>query len=148
MTEQSVIAVTLGDVAGIGPEVVVRACCDARLPKSCRPIVVGHPEVVRRAIALVGCDLKVVEVDSLSAGKQITENELACWNPAGDDAALVQPGKLNVAAGQAAFEYLIAATHAALNGEVDAVTTAPLNKAALQLAGHNYPGHTEILAEA
>ena len=56
MTEPSVIAVTLGDVAGIGPEVVVRACCDERLPKSCRPIVVGHPEVLRRAVALVGCD--------------------------------------------------------------------------------------------
>lgn len=148
MTEQSAIAVTLGDVAGIGPEVAVRASCDERLTTSCRPIIVGHPHVLRRAVALVGCDLNVVEVDSLSDGRQVAVGALACWNPAGDDAAHVEPGHIDVAAGQAAYDYLLAAARAALAGEVDAVTTAPLNKAALQLAGHNYPGHTEILAEA
>jgi 4-hydroxythreonine-4-phosphate dehydrogenase len=148
VTEQALIAVTLGDVAGIGPEVVVRVCCDERLPKSCLPIVVGHPQVLRRAVALVGCDLKVVEVDSPAVGRQAAVGELACWNPAGDDAAHVEPGRIDVAAGQAAYDYLLAAARAALAGEVDAVTTAPLNKAALQLAGHAYPGHTEILAEA
>ena len=136
------IAITLGDVAGIGPEVIVRAW--SRAPASL--VVVGHPEILRRAIQLVGADLEVREVDDLRfPGAEASS--IPCWNPAGDDAADVPPGQNDRRAGRAAYEYLCAATRAALAGTVDAIVTAPLSKAALHLAGLKYPGHTEILAE-
>jgi 4-hydroxythreonine-4-phosphate dehydrogenase len=140
------VAVTLGDVAGIGPEVAVRAIADAGLRTSCRPILVGHPDVVRRAVALAGVDLTITVVDTLAAAHS-NDSSIRCFNPAGDDAAQVPPGHDDARAGAAAWQYLIAATRAALARDVDAVVTAPLSKHALHLAGHNYPGHTEILAE-
>ncbi len=142
------IALTLGDVAGIGPEVVARACNDSRLASWCRPIVVGHPDVLKRAIQLIGADLDVCSIAGFEAefhpGDQRT---IPCWNPAGDEAASVPAGANDGRAGRAAYEYLIAAAKGALAGEINAVVTAPLSKAALHLAGLDYPGHTEILAE-
>jgi 4-hydroxythreonine-4-phosphate dehydrogenase len=135
------IALTLGDVAGIGPEVVVRAWSAG--PGSL--IVVGHPQVLRRAIKLIGADLEVREVDDIRFA-DAADSSIPCWNPAGDDAAQVPPGQNDPRAGRAAYEYLCAATRAALAGTVDAIVTAPLSKAALHLAGLDYPGHTEILA--
>ncbi len=140
------IALTLGDVAGIGPEVVARSLGDERLRDCCRPVVVGHPGVLRRAIALIGLSMTVRDVSSLAESGHST-NDIACWNPSNDDAASVPVGRIDARAGRAAYDYLVAATRAALRGEIDAITTAPLNKAALHAAGLDYPGHTEILAE-
>ncbi len=142
------IALTLGDVAGIGPEVVVRACADPRVLSACRPVIVGHPEVVRRAIAHTGSPIKVSEVTQ--PDESPPSNTLACWNPpaAPQEVVDVPPGHNDARAGRAAYEYLVASAKAALTNQVDAITTAPLSKAALHLAGKKYPGHTEILAEA
>ena len=139
-----IIALTLGDVAGIGPEIVARACMDARVNSWCCPVVVGHPEVLRRALVLIGSTESVLEV---SGPKEICDSAgIKCWNPAGDDARDVPRGALDARAGRAAHDYLVAAARAALDGSIDAITTAPLNKAALHLAGIDAPGHTEILA--
>ncbi len=140
------IALTLGDVAGIGPEVVARSLADERLLAFCRPIVVGHPGVLCRALALIGSSETVREVKSLDEADSAVSG-IACWNPANDDAAFVPVGCIDSRAGRAAYDYLVAATRAALRGEIEAITTAPLNKAALHAAGLHYPGHTEILAE-
>ena len=175
------IALTLGDVAGIGPEVVARSLGDERLRDCCRPVVVGHPEVLRRALALIGSPMMVREVKSLddvdwSAPDELsalgvagvessspqrgapalgaaktptpaTRGGIVCWNPSNDEAVAVPVGRIDACAGRAAYDYLVAAARAALRGEIDAITTAPLNKAALHAAGLHYPGHTEILAE-
>lgn len=142
------IALTLGDVAGIGPEVVARAWNESPLLTWCRPIVVGHPDVLRRAIRTIGADLDVGPVAGLAADISILDKRtIPCWNPAGEEATLVPAGINDPRAGRAAYEYLAAATKGALAGEIDAITTAPLSKAALHLAGFQYPGHTEILAE-
>lgn len=140
------IALTLGDVAGIGPEVVVRAWQTPVLHDFCRPVVVGHPEVVKRAVNLVGGKQQVVSVSRIDESEPVP-GKILVWNPTGDQAKEVAPGKNDGRAGQAACEYLSAATEAALDGRIDAITTAPLSKAALHLAGLHYPGHTEILAE-
>ncbi|HTI49403.1 MAG TPA: 4-hydroxythreonine-4-phosphate dehydrogenase PdxA [Planctomycetaceae bacterium] len=140
------IALTLGDVAGIGPEVVVRAWCEPDLHGWCRPVVVGHPDVVRRAIEMLHAGLDVQPIHRIDEGKP-TPGTILCWNPTGNQAAEVPPGGNDGRAGQAACEYLSAATEAALASRVDAITTAPLSKAALHMAGLHYPGHTEILAE-
>jgi len=136
----------MGDVAGVGPEVIVRACSDRRVRDWCRPLVVGHPQVLRRAADLIQPGVKIVPLKTLD-DLEHPHDVIPCWNPADDEAAAVAPGVLDRRAGRAAFDYLVAATHAAIDGRVDAVTTAPLNKAALHSAGLPYPGHTEILAE-
>ena len=140
------IAFTMGDVAGIGPEVVVRACLDPQIRHLVHPVVVGHPDVLRRACKLLNADIAIRPIDQIG-DCGISENEIACFNPGADEAADVPPGKADARAGRAAYEYLIAAANAALAGDVAAVVTAPLNKAALHLARLDYPGHTEILAE-
>ncbi len=140
------IALTLGDVSGIGPEVVARSLSDERLRDCCRPVVVGHPEVLRRALTLIGSSLAIREVKSV-AEVDWSSSGIPCWNPSAVDAVAVPSGLIDARAGRAAYDYLVASTRAALRGEIDAITTAPLNKAALHAAGLNYPGHTEILAE-
>ena len=142
------IALTLGDVAGIGPEVVARAWREAPLSTWCRPVVVGHPDVLRRAIQTIEADFEVCPIAGLAVDVSTSDpRSIPCWNPAGDEAALVPAGSNDPRAGRAAYDYLVAAAQAALAGEIDAITTAPLSKAALHLAGLDYPGHTEILAE-
>lgn len=140
------LALTMGDVAGIGPEVLVRALLDPQASQWSEPLVVGHPDILRRAIALLGAPLQVSEVFD-PGGVFPGDGSIPCWNPAGAAAADVAPGQLDGRAGRAAYEYLVAAAHAALAGKVQGIVTAPLNKAALHLAGLDYPGHTEILAE-
>ncbi|HEY3965461.1 MAG TPA: 4-hydroxythreonine-4-phosphate dehydrogenase PdxA [Planctomycetaceae bacterium] len=140
------IALTMGDVAGIGPEVIVRAWRDGSLSTRRRLVVVGHPDVLRRAIHLVGEQLTVQPIERIDAAMESADS-IPCWNPANDEAARVRPGVNDARAGRAAFDWLAAATRAALAGQVDAIVTAPLSKAALHLGGLPYPGHTEILAE-
>ena len=136
----------MGDVAGIGPEVIARAWGDVRLHDWCRPVVVGHPRVMERAVRLVGGGVGVVEVARIDAAAPGTL-AIPCWNPSPVAADQVPPGADDARAGRAAYDYLVAAAQAALAGQVDAITTAPLSKAALHRAGLAYPGHTEILAE-
>jgi 4-hydroxythreonine-4-phosphate dehydrogenase len=143
------IALTMGDVAGIGPEVVARACEDPRVRAVCRPIVVGDSRILLRALRLVGSAALVREVDS-PEGETAGDGWLDCWNPLSRETAAqmdsIAAGSLDPRAGRAAYEWLVAATKAACRQSIDAVVTAPLNKAALHLAGIDYPGHTEILA--
>jgi 4-hydroxythreonine-4-phosphate dehydrogenase len=140
------IALTMGDVAGIGPEVIVRAWNDAHLLTWCRPVVVGHQEVLGRAVQKWGTGLEVRTIERIDTSIP-DEKTIPCWNPGNDDATAVPPGHNDPRAGRAAFDYLLAAARAAIAGQVDAIVTAPLSKAALHLAGLKYPGHTEILAE-
>jgi 4-hydroxythreonine-4-phosphate dehydrogenase len=139
------IALTLGDVTGIGPEVVAKSLVAQRLHEACRPVVVGHPHVLKRARDLVKAKFDIVSVGTLAAIDWLNP-AVACWNPSNDEAANLPVGKIDARSGQAAYDYLVAATRAALSGEIDAITTAPLNKAALHAAGLDFPGHTEILA--
>lgn len=140
------VAVTLGDPAGIGSEVIVGAWAGALLHERCRAMAVGHPELLRRAARLLGRDVEVVEV----SGPEETDSSLhqipclAC----GDDQVLeLPPGEVTSVGGHAAYESVCVAAKLALAGRVDAIATAPLSKAALHKAGYPYPGHTELLAE-
>lgn len=138
------IALTLGDVAGIGPEVIARAIDDDRVKNCCRPLIVGHPDVIERARRLVSATFETTLVKSLS-DIDWSNPAVPCWNPSDSDVRSLPVGRIDARAGQAAYDYLVAATRAALRGEIDAITTAPLNKAGLHAAGLNFPGHTEIL---
>lgn len=138
------LAVTIGDVAGIGPETVARVCAEGGLRGSVRIVVVGCPVVMERAVALIGATQRVVPVDGPDV--EVDDGEIACWNPATVRVDDVVPCKVDGRAGRAAYDWLVAATRAALAGRIDAIVTAPLNKYALRAGGVNFPGHTEILA--
>lgn len=143
------IALTMGDVAGIGPEIVARACCDPSVLADCQPLVVGEPRILRRALELVGAEAAVRHLDSANSMSD-ERGTLECWSPpskiSAEELAAIRPGMLDPRAGRAAYDWLVAATTAARGGSVDGVVTAPLNKAALHAAGVDEPGHTEILA--
>ncbi len=147
-TRKPLIALTMGDVTGIGPEVVARAATDAQVLEWCDLVVIGDPVVLDRALQCTQQNTAVNVVHSLQTLRsQQQSNSVNCWNPSSENVAGVPVGSIDPRAGQAAYDWLIAATDAALNQEIDAIVTAPLNKAALNAAGLHYPGHTEILAE-
>jgi 4-hydroxythreonine-4-phosphate dehydrogenase len=139
------VAVTMGDPAGIGPEIIARVFADPAVHRENRAVVVGDARILERAAEVVGTDLRI---------NAVSGPEEAAFEPGSVD--VISPtrlprdlpfGELDARAGAAAFEYLRLATELALEGRVRAIATAPLNKEALHLAGHRYPGHTEILAE-
>lgn len=136
----------MGDPAGVGPETIVGAWRDARFHELCRAVVVGRPAVMRRAAALLGGNVQVVETRSLDAlaSDPATLPCLACGSATADD---VPPAQIDARGGQAAYDALVLAAELARSRQVDAIVTAPLHKAALHAAGHHYPGHTELLAE-
>ncbi|MFC8433599.1 4-hydroxythreonine-4-phosphate dehydrogenase PdxA [Streptomyces sp. NPDC057253] len=138
------IAVTMGDGAGIGPEVVVPAVLDAATLARCRPVVVGDADRLRQAASLLDIDCEVVAVrepaDAEFLPRRVNVVDLGLLP------ADLPWGALSPVAGNAAYEYVKRAAELAVAGEVQAICTAPLNKEALHAAGHLYPGHTELLA--
>lgn len=141
------IAVTMGDPAGVGPEIIVGAWSETVVHEWCRPLVVGHPEILRRAVRLWQTGIEVVEIETPEQA-QPSPDVIPCIACGSAEALDVEPGTLDARAGQAAYDSVMAAIRLALAGQVDAITTAPLQKEALHRAGHDYPGHTELLAHA
>jgi len=146
---KSILAVTMGDPAGIGPEVIVGAWGDPRIHDQSRPVVIGHPEVLRRAARLLNYDGEVVEIMRTAALDELKPDpkRIPCIKVCGDDLVNVLPGQVDARGGEAAFQAIQLAATFALEKKVAGIVTAPLSKAALHAAGHHYPGHTELLAE-
>jgi 4-hydroxythreonine-4-phosphate dehydrogenase len=139
------VAVTMGDPAGVGPEIIAKTFADPGFHARNRALVVGDAGMLERAAQLLGVPLRINE---------IPEPEDAAFEPGTADVLQVGElpldlpfGELDARAGDAAFRYLERATRLASAGRVAAIATAPLNKEAMHLAGHGYPGHTEILAD-
>ncbi len=144
--ERKRIAITMGDPAGIGPEVVVKALANKEIYDKCIPVVIGDYEGLKDAISFSKLDLTLLEINSPenAEGKYGTV-ELINLN-------YLKPGswiyKENSAlCGEAAFQYVVYAIRLAMAGKVDAVITAPISKESINMAGHHYSGHTEIFAE-
>ena len=140
-----IVAVTMGDPAGVGPEVIAKAMADASVHEHARVLVIGSLHRIRKAMDVV---------DSPLSARAITSVAEAAFEPSTIDVLDIPGldpelpwGQLSPEAGHAAYLYVEKAVELALAGEIDAICTAPLNKAALHAAGHNYPGHTELLAE-
>jgi 4-hydroxythreonine-4-phosphate dehydrogenase len=140
-----IVALTLGDPAGIGPEIIVGAWTESIVHEWCRPLVIGHPEILRRAVRLWRTRVEVVEIDTPEEARP-SSDVIPCLPCGSDDALAVKPGSVDACGGQAAYEAVATAIELARAGTVNAITTAPLHKEALHNAGHNYPGHTEMLA--
>lgn len=140
------VALTLGDVAGIGPEVAVRAWADPALHDLCRPLIIGRGPILQRAARLIHSGLRVERIERPEDARPSTEI-LPCLELGTSAIDDVPPGRIDARAGRAAYDFLIRAIDLALTGRIDAITTLPINKEALRAAGIRQPGHTEILAE-
>jgi 4-hydroxythreonine-4-phosphate dehydrogenase len=140
-----ILAITMGDPAGIGPEITVRAMNRKETYEKCRPIVCGDAAIMQKAVQLLGLDMKVNAVSEVKEARFelgiIDVLDLKCI-----DMESFEFGKVQAQCGNAAFQYIRKAIDLAIAGEVDGTVTAPLNKEALNLAGHHYDGHTEIYA--
>ncbi|WP_329445430.1 4-hydroxythreonine-4-phosphate dehydrogenase PdxA [Streptomyces canus] len=138
------IAVTMGDGAGIGPEVIVPALLHPDTLARCRPVVIGDTGRLRQAAAILGVDCDIVSVTAPGEAEfppgrvNVVDLDLL--------PADLPWGELSALAGEAAYQYVRVAADLAMKGAVHGICTAPLNKEALHLAGHVYPGHTELLA--
>lgn len=139
------VAITMGDPAGIGPEIIVKALSDPAVGQICRTVVIGDAGRLEQAAAVTGAPLKIVK---------IADPEQAQGQPGTADCidlALVPAdlpfGQLSEIGGETAYQAVRKAAALAVEHRVDAICTAPLNKEALHLAGHIYPGHTEMLAD-
>jgi 4-hydroxythreonine-4-phosphate dehydrogenase len=139
------IAATMGDPAGIGPEILAKALADATIPPIARALVVGDAGVMTRTVRDLGLPLVVRAVASPTDGRYAA-GTMDVLDLATVDLASLRMGEIQAAAGRAAGEAVERAVRLALAGEVDAIATAPLNKEALWAAGYPYPGHTEMLA--
>ena len=137
------IAVTMGDAAGIGPEIVVKLLAMDDLP--CRPLIIGDVEILRQTSARLKLPVEIAEVDDVTQATPRTgmADVLSVRPPLGDP----QLGRVDAACGQAAFDFVAAAIQLAPPGQISAIVTAPIHKEALAAAGIRYPGHTEILAD-
>ncbi|MBA0193226.1 D-threonate 4-phosphate dehydrogenase [Pectobacterium carotovorum] len=141
-----IIAVTMGDPAGIGPEIIIKSLAEGEL-SGASAVVVGCVQTMRRILALnivPAVELKIIDkpADAVFAPGVINMID----EPLEDPQAL-KPGVVQAQAGDLAYRCIKKATVLAMAGEVHAIATAPLNKEALHSAGHLYPGHTELLAK-
>jgi 4-hydroxythreonine-4-phosphate dehydrogenase len=145
--KRPIIAITMGDAAGVGPEVIMKSMAHPELYDLCRPIVIGDASRLEEAGRIVGSSLKVRSL-------RPDEFDRATFQPGTVDCIDLKLipgdlpwGKLSPIAGDAAYQYIAGAARLAVAGRVGAICTAPLNKEALRLGGHRFPGHTEMLAD-
>lgn len=144
-----IVALTLGDASGIGPELVMTALLDPAVRAVCVPVIYGNQQILRRIAATTGISWPppnlVIMPSSLATRPAGRAAVLLDFHfPAAAD---LKPGQIQSACGQQAHDWIKAAAHDAIAGKVDAIVTAPINKEALHLAGIKYPGHTELLAD-
>jgi 4-hydroxythreonine-4-phosphate dehydrogenase len=138
------LAITMGDPAGAGPEIIVKALADPEVRSLCRGLVVGDAGVMRAAIDIVGAKLRVKAVES-PADVDDSPGVVNVMDLENVDLTSLVRGRVDPAAGRAAYESIEKATMLTLAHEAEAVVTAPLNKDALNQAGYHFPGHTQIL---
>lgn len=139
------LAITMGDPAGVGAEVVISALAARRARAACRALIIGDSRVLARALAVLGRRLPVRVVASASEAERRAPR-LCLLDLKNADPDSIPVGRVSAAAGRAAADYIALAAALARTGEVAGMVTAPINKEALRLAGLPHPGHTEMLA--
>ena len=141
-----IIAITIGDPAGVGPEVTAKALAREEVWACCRPLVVGDANVLERALGVVGSGLTLNRI-SRSGEARYDSASPDVLDLANVDLSTLETGQVAASAGRASVEYIERAVQMTKAGEADAICTGPINKAALKSAGIPYIGHTELLAD-
>ena len=137
------IAVTMGDPAGVGPEITAKALRNPEMRAVCRAFVVGDLQTMRRAAEAISAPVVPIDPDSVVSDT----DTIQVYDPWERDLSDLRMGTMSPQAGAAAAQAVIAATQLALEDRVAAIVTAPINKAAINTAGYHYAGHTELLAD-
>jgi len=147
--KRPVIAITMGDPAGVGPEIIAKALLESEVFRICRPVVIGDTGVIRDI--LKGCRLsgEIREIDEISqiSGPPPGKGKIEILNMNNVDRTNLKLGVPSKVCGSAAIDYIRKAGALALAKKIDAITTAPINKEVINAAGFQYPGHTEMFAD-
>jgi 4-hydroxythreonine-4-phosphate dehydrogenase len=147
MSEKPLITITMGDPCGVGPEIIVKALHSPKIAGICTPFVIGDRATLERALIVCGSSLSIFpinEPEEVEAAPSGTIPLLALSNLTEADLGYGRP---TAATGDAVYRYICSAARFCLDGRVAAMVTAPISKEAMNRAGHDYPGHTELLAE-
>ena len=141
-----VVGITMGDPAGVGPEIIAKALCDPEIRDTLRPIVYGDKGVMTRVVKQLDLPLKVQEITAVQ-GARILDDTIHVKSISNLKVGRLRYGKPDRNCGRAMVNYIKEAVRNALSGEIDAITTAPINKEMINEAGFRYSGHTELMAE-
>lgn len=145
MSEQPIVAITLGDPAGTGPEIILKALAQPEVRALARLLVVGDAATLAQAQRYTGTTL-AFEVVTEVAHATFPADKISVLDLKNVDLATLTLGQVSAAAGQAAYEAIKFSTELALAKQVGAIVTSAINKAALNQAGHHFDGHTGLLA--
>ena len=144
--KQPILGVTMGDPAGVGPEIIARAAAEPVVRRDSRPVVIGAAATMQAAVTLIGATLTVHAVKRV-ADCRWADGSLEVLDLANVDMPTLPRAAVSAAAGRAAYDYVERAVGLAQAREIDGIVTAPINKEALAAAGMPHTGHTEILAK-
>jgi 4-phospho-D-threonate 3-dehydrogenase / 4-phospho-D-erythronate 3-dehydrogenase len=139
------LGITMGDPAGVGPEIIARALARPEVAASCRPVVIGDRSVMAAALDLLHSPAVLQAVSQLDDGAS-APGVIECLDLANVNLATLARGAVSPEGGRAAYAYIETAVRLCQSGRLDGIVTAPINKEALAAAGHPHTGHTEILA--
>ncbi|MGX1195929.1 4-hydroxythreonine-4-phosphate dehydrogenase PdxA [Metabacillus sp. SLBN-84] len=145
--KKPLVGITMGDAAGVGPEIILKSLAYEEMYEISRPLVIGDRAILERAKTFVNSDLTLENVSEEEIDDLTFKRGTVYILDQGLLSAELKVGEVSAEAGNAAFRYLETAIHLANSKKIDAICTAPLNKEALHKGGHAYPGHTEILAD-
>ncbi len=145
-TQRPILALTLGDPAGVGPEIILKTLQHEAVYAQCRPLVIGDRRILERAAQVVGGPFAGYDLVRRPEQGHYEPGRVVLIDLHNADPAECPVGEVRAASGRAAVEAVFAAADLAMAGEAAAVVTAPLNKAAMSLAGFEASGHTELLA--
>ncbi|MBN2190034.1 MAG: 4-hydroxythreonine-4-phosphate dehydrogenase PdxA [Candidatus Aureabacteria bacterium] len=141
MSKKPIVAFTMGDPSGIGPEICVKAALSKKVLSVCSPVIFGDPLVIKKAGALIGKKVHVISGD-LDTG----EGRKICVVSAVKHRGKIKPGVVSSLSGLSAMKCIDAALQSAAERKVSGIVTAPISKESIKKAGYNFPGHTEYLA--
>ena len=144
--ERPLLAITMGDACGIGPEVIVKALSHPEVYRICRPFVIGHTDLLRESLRFADAQMSVREVNAPEE-VQSEWGTIEVLSPVALDVSKIIQREVCSEAGRGAVEWVVTAVDLAVANRIDGIVTAPLNKEAMNLAGFKYAGHTELLGE-
>lgn len=147
MPNLPLVVITMGDPCGIGPEIIIKALQIPGIATICVPLVIGDRLALERALLVCNSTLKIQEITTVEDVRHVPEQHIPLLALSHMTEADIVYGAPSIAAGDAVYRYICHAARLCLDGQVAAMVTAPISKEAMHLAGHDYPGHTELLAE-
>lgn len=141
------IAITMGDPCGVGPEIIIKALQSPEIANICVPFVIGDTKAMARALMVCGSPMQLKEIAAPEEARQAPADTIPLMPLSRLAVEDLVYGKPTAAGGDAVYRYICTAARLCLDGSAAAMATAPISKEAMNRAGHDYPGHTELLAD-